>query len=76
MVTNMAELSFMEQKVVRALADLGATSEEKMKNADFIQQKSGLPKGQMMNLLLGLVQKGVVKRVVREKASGYYIIKA
>jgi len=71
----MTELNSIEQKVVRALTDLGATSEEKKKNADFVQQKAGLPKGQVMNVLLGLIQKGVVKRVVREKASGYYLIK-
>jgi predicted transcriptional regulator len=71
----MAELNFIEQKILKALQDLGASDENKMKTMDHVQKKCGLPKSQVASLLMALVQKGVAKRVVREKASGYYYVK-
>lgn len=72
----MAELTPFEEKVLRALQDLGASDESKMKTADHVQKKCGLPKGQVGNALTSLVNKRLVRRVVREKASGYYYVKA
>jgi uncharacterized membrane protein len=66
-------MNLFEQKVVDALNSLGATSEDKMKTADIIQKKCGLPKGKVSNLLIQLDKSGIVKRKVREKASGYYL---
>ncbi|MDD5317279.1 MAG: helix-turn-helix domain-containing protein [Candidatus ainarchaeum sp.] len=69
----MVELNPIEQAVLRALGDLGATAEDKPKTADDVTRKANRPKGQVNNALVGLVQKGVVGRRVREKASGYYV---
>ena len=69
----MADLNPMEQLVVNVMKDLGATSEDKIKTADDITKKTNRPKGLVNNTLVALVQKGVVKRVAREKASGYFI---
>jgi predicted transcriptional regulator len=66
----------MEQLVVNAMKELGATSDEKIKTADDITKKTNRPKGLVNNTLVALVQKGVIKRVAREKASGYFILSA
>jgi len=71
----MAELTPIEEKVLRALQELGASDETKMKTADNVLAKVAMPKGQIANALISLVNKGAVKRVVREKASGYYYVK-
>ena len=71
----MVELTPFEDKCLKALQELGASDENKMKTADNVQKKTNLPKGQVANTLQSLLQKGLVKRVVREKASGYYYIK-
>jgi len=71
----MTELSPLEQKVIAALKELGATEESKLKTADHVQKQCKLPKGQVNSALMSLVSKGYVKRVVREKVSGYYLIK-
>jgi predicted transcriptional regulator len=72
----MAELTPIEQKVISALKELGATEENKLKTADHVQKQCKLPKGQVNSALMSLVSKGYVKRVVREKVSGYYLIKS
>jgi len=71
----MAELTPIEEKVLRALQELGASDETKMKTADHVLAKVPMPKGQIANALISLVNKGLAKRVVREKASGYYYVK-
>jgi len=71
----LVELTLFEEKVLRALTDLGAFDESSMKTADHIMKKINLAKGIIGNSLVGLVNKGIIKRIVREKASGYYIIK-
>ncbi len=70
----MVELEEREKKIVDALKMLGATGEDKLKTADDIARKAVLPKNIVANLLLTLSNKKVVKRVVREKAAGYYIL--
>ncbi|MEM3791298.1 MAG: helix-turn-helix domain-containing protein [Candidatus Micrarchaeaceae archaeon] len=69
----MVELTPIESVVVQAMKDLGATSEEKKKTADDIAKKANRPKSLVTNALVTLAQKGVVKRVAREKAAGYYL---
>lgn len=70
----MADLNPTEQLVMKALQELGATKDASIKTADDITKKCNRPKGLVNNTLVALVQKGVIKRVAREKASGYYIL--
>ena len=72
----MVDLNSNEQLVIKALQDLGATKESSIKTADDITKKCSRPKGLVNNVLVALVQKGAIKRVAREKASGYYIVSA
>jgi len=71
----MVELSSIEEVVVKALEDLGAVKDTAIRTADDITKKCGKPKGLVSNALVTLAQKGVIKRVAREKAAGYYLIK-
>ncbi len=70
----MDELNPLEQMVINAMKDLGATADTKIKTADDIMKKCNRPKGMVNNALVSLVEKGLVKRVVREKSSGYFIL--
>lgn len=67
------DFSPQEQKIIDALKSLGATAPDKLKNADQIMITANLAKGLGGNLLTNLCNKGVVKRVAREKAAGYYL---
>jgi predicted transcriptional regulator len=71
----MAELTPIEQAVIQAMQELGATKDTSIKTADDITKRSNRPKGLVTNALVSLMQKGVIKRVAREKAAGYYVIK-
>ncbi|HIH50426.1 MAG: transcriptional regulator [Candidatus Micrarchaeaceae archaeon] len=71
----MADLTPIEQAIIQAMQELGATKETVIKTADDITKKSNRPKGLVTNALVTLMQKGVIKRVAREKAAGYYILK-
>jgi len=71
----MVELTPIEQLVIKTLQNLGATEESRMKTAEEVEKKSDRPKGQINSALMNLVGKGLVKRKVREKAAGYYLIK-
>ncbi|EQD51156.1 transcription regulator (HTH) [mine drainage metagenome] len=70
----MTDLTPVEQLIIKAMQELGATKDTNIKTADDITKKCNRPKGLITNSLVGLVQKGVIKRIVREKASGYYIL--
>jgi len=72
----MVELTPIEQIIVKAMEELGATKDTSIKTADDITKKSNRPKGLVTNSLVTLVQKGIIKRVAREKAAGYYVLKA
>ena len=72
---GMVDLTPLEQNVVRALQELGATDESKMKTADDVMKKSKMAKGQIANTLITLVNKGVVVRKAREKSAGYFVKK-
>ena len=71
----MAELTTIEQAILKALEDLGATNEKSIKTADDIMKKASRPKGLVTNTLVELAKKGSIKRVAREKAAGYYVLK-
>jgi predicted transcriptional regulator len=70
---EIVELTDDEVKVVEALKMLKALSENTLKTADHISKASKLPKGKVSNVLMALLNKGVVKRVAREKAAGYFL---
>lgn len=72
----MADLNPQEQKVVEAMRGLGATTPERILTMDDIMKRSNLAKGILGNVVTQLVNKGVIKRVAREKAAGYYLIQA
>lgn len=69
----MAELNPIEKMVAKAMQELGATREDSIKTADDIAKKANRPKGMVTNALVSLVQKGLAKRIAREKASGYFL---
>jgi predicted transcriptional regulator len=71
----MVDLTPIEQAVLQAMQELGAVKDTTIKTADDITKKSNRPKGLVTNALVALSQKGVIKRVAREKAAGYYIVK-
>jgi predicted transcriptional regulator len=71
----MVELSPIEQMIVQAMEELGATKEQALKTADDVAKKTNRPKSMVTNALVMLSQKGVIKRVAREKAAGYYVLK-
>jgi len=53
---------------------LGATSMDKLKTADDVARKAVVPKNLVSVDLLALANKKVVKRIVREKSAGYYLL--
>jgi hypothetical protein len=63
------------QKVYEAMKRLGATNPNSLKTADDSARAANLPKGRVTNALTLMVSKGVAKRVAREKAAGYYLLK-
>ena len=70
----MVELNDIEKLMVKTLQDLGATKPENLKTADDVMKKSNRPKSMVTNALTNLANKGVIKRVAREKASGYFVL--
>ena len=70
----MVELTDDEKKVLESMKSLRAVAEDKLKDVDQIAKTSMMPKGKVANIILGLVNKKVVKRITREKAAGYYVI--
>ncbi len=72
----MVELDPVEQLIVKSMQEIGATKDTSIKTADDIAKKCNRPKGLITNKLVVLAQKGVVKRVAREKAAGYYLIQS
>ncbi|HUB92613.1 MAG TPA: helix-turn-helix domain-containing protein [Candidatus Saccharimonadales bacterium] len=72
----MVDLTPIESEVLNAMKEIGAVTEEKKKTADDIAKKSNRPKSLVTNALVMLMQKGAIKRVAREKASGYYVLGA
>jgi predicted transcriptional regulator len=71
----MEELPPDEKKVYEAMKRLGATNPNSLKTADDIARTANLPKGRVANALTTMVGKGIAKRVAREKAAGYYLLK-
>ncbi len=71
----MADLTPIEEQVVKVLGELNATDSSAIRTADDITKKCGKPKGLVSNALVSLTQKGLIKRVAREKSAGYFLIK-
>lgn len=69
------ELTPMAKKVYEAMKKIGATASTSLKTADDVMRAAKLPKGVVNNALMELVSKGYAKRVAREKAAGYYLLK-
>ncbi len=69
----MVDLNPVEKLIVKSMQELGATKEDSLKTADDIAKKCSRPKSMVTNALVMLSQKGIIKRVAREKAAGYYI---
>ncbi len=72
----MIDLTEDEKKIVEAMKSLGATREDKLRDADMIARTAMMPKGKASNVILSLVNKKVIKRIAREKAAGYYLIES
>ena len=72
----MVDLDPVEQLIVKAMQEIGATKDSSIKTADDIAKKCNRPKGLITNKLVTLSQKGVIKRVAREKAAGYYLLQS
>lgn len=72
----MVDLTEDEKKIVEAIKSLGATREDKLRDADMIARTVMMPKGKAANVILSLVNKKVIKRIAREKAAGYYLIES
>jgi predicted RNA binding protein with dsRBD fold (UPF0201 family) len=72
----MVELTEDEKKVVEAMRSIGATKEEKIRDADMIAKTAMMPKGKASNVILSLVNKKILKRISREKAAGYYLVES
>ncbi len=70
----MADLTPIEESILSAMKELGANKDTSIKTADDIMRKCNKPKGLVTNTLVTLAQKGIIKRVAREKAAGYFII--
>ena len=70
----MTDFTPIEGAVLQAMKDIGATTEDKKKTADDIAKKCNRPKSMVTNALVTLAQKGAIKRIVREKASGYFLL--
>ncbi|MDE1762060.1 MAG: transcriptional regulator [Candidatus Micrarchaeota archaeon] len=70
----MADLNEVEKLIVKTLQELGATKPEVLKTADDVMKKCNRPKSMVTNTLTNLANKGVIKRVAREKASGYFVL--
>jgi len=67
------ELSKFEKDVYDALIRFGATSPDVLKSQDQILGSVKLSKGQIGNAILSLEQKKIVRKITREKRSGYYV---
>jgi len=68
-------ISDRANKVYDAMKAAGATTEEKMRDADAITKMARLPKGMVLSALQELEAKGYARRRAREKAAGYYLTK-
>jgi hypothetical protein len=73
---SVIELTDDEKKVVEAMKNLKAVAENQIKDLDQIAKSAMMPKGKVGNIVIGLVNKKVVKRIAREKAAGYFVVES
>jgi len=69
------DVSDRANKVYDVMKAAGATSEDKMRDADAITKMAKLPKGMVLSALQELEAKGYARRRAREKAAGYYLVR-
>lgn len=69
------DMTDQQRKVYEVLKRLNATGPERGKTADDVMKAGKFPKGQMLSWIQELEKKGIVKRVAREKAAWYYLVK-
>ena len=63
------------EKVFRSMLSHGIVGESKMAAADVIAAPAlKLPKNKVLNALVELQNKGLIRRKVKEKSTGYFII--
>lgn len=65
-----------QKKVYEVLDRLGATSPDRGKTADDIMKAGKFPKGQMLAWIQEMEKKNIIKRVPRDKAAWYYVVKS
>ncbi|MCL4403584.1 MAG: hypothetical protein M1500_02065 [Candidatus Marsarchaeota archaeon] len=71
----MAEIKQIEQQVIGALRELGATKDSSTKTIGDIVKKSNRPFGLVSNTLMTLVLGEKVKRVPKKDGpAGYYLL--
>ena len=63
------------KKVDNALKKVGAVSDDKLKTADDIMKAAGVGKAIVSAALQELTNKGMVKRIARQKSAGYFVTK-
>lgn len=73
--TATPEMTDQQRKLYDVMKRLNAVAPDKMKTADDIMKAGKFPKGQMLAWIQELEKKGVIRRVARDKAAGYYITK-
>ncbi|MGA8542506.1 MAG: transcriptional regulator [Thermoplasmata archaeon] len=69
------EVSPNALRVYKTMRDLGNLSEEKMGTAERITQTTKLPKNMVLNALQELQATAYVRRKVREKTAGYFVLR-
>lgn len=69
------DMTDQQRKVYDVMKRLSATGPEKGKTADDIMKAGKFPKGQMLAWLQELEKKGIAKRLSRDKAAWYYLVK-
>ena len=71
----MEELSPNAKKVYDALKKVVDVSDDKLKTADDIMKAAGVGKAIVSAALQELTNKGMVKRIARQKSAGYFVTK-
>jgi DNA-binding IscR family transcriptional regulator len=71
---EVATLSENERKIADAMKDMGATDENKLKTVEDVCRKANMAKNIAANVLLEMANKKIVKRIVRGKSAGYFVM--
>ena len=69
------EMTDQQRKLYDVMKRLNAIAPDKGKTADDIMKAGKFPKGQMLAWIQELEKKGIAKRLSRDKAAWYYLVK-